>query len=67
MGTLDAVNTRYGRGSIQLASAGVARPDRAWVMKQELNTPNYTTCCTDLPRAPAAARRARPARLDEKA
>jgi len=51
MGTLDALNTRYGRGSIQLASAGVGGSDRTWTMKQELKTPNYTTCWKDLPRA----------------
>ena len=42
MGTLDALNTRYGRGSIQLAIASVRRADRTWTMKQELKTPNYT-------------------------
>ena len=52
-GTLDALNTRYGRGSIQLASAGVGGADRTWTMKQELKTPNYTTCWKDLPRARA--------------
>ena len=53
MGTLDALNTRYGRGSIQLASAGVGGADRTWTMKQELKTPNYTTSWKDLPRARA--------------
>ena len=57
MGTLDALNTRYGRGSIQLASAGVGvgvgGSDRTWTMKQELKTPNYTTCWKNLPRARA--------------
>ena len=51
MGTLNALNTRYGRGSIQLAIASVRRADRTWTMKQELTTPNYTTCWKDLPRA----------------
>ena len=50
---LDALNTRHGRRSIQLASAGVGGPDRTWTMKQELKTPNYTTCWKDLPRARA--------------
>jgi DNA polymerase V len=53
MGMLDALNTRYGRRSIQLASAGVGGSDRTWTMKQELKTPNYTTCWKDLPRARA--------------
>lgn len=34
MGTLDALNTRYSRRWIQLASAGVDGSDRAWTMKQ---------------------------------
>jgi Domain of unknown function (DUF4113) len=46
-------STRYGRGSIQLASAGAGGSDRAWTMKQEVKTPNYTTCWKDLPRARA--------------
>lgn len=49
----DALNTRYGRGSIQLASAGVGGFHWTWTMKQELKTPNYTTCWKDLPRARA--------------
>ena len=34
MGTLDALNTRYGRESIQLASAGVGGSDRTWTMSR---------------------------------
>jgi len=37
---LDALITRYGRGSIQLSSAGVGGADRAWMLKQELKTPD---------------------------
>jgi len=48
-----AANTRYRRGSIQPASAGVGGSDRTWTMKQELKTPNYTTCWKNLPRARA--------------
>lgn len=48
-----ALHTRNGRGSTQLASAGVGGADRTWTMKQELKTPNYTTCWKDLPRARA--------------
>ena len=44
MGTLDALNTGYGGGLSQLASASVSRADRTWTMRQELTTPNYTTC-----------------------
>ena len=48
-----ALKTRYWRGSIELASADVGDSDRAWAMKQELKTPNYTTRWKDLPRAQA--------------
>ena len=45
MQALDGVNARYGRGALQLASAGT--PDhkngRGWTMKQERRTPGYTT------------------------
>ena len=47
MRALDAVNERYGRGTLKLGSAlvecreGSAR--RGWVMKQERRSPRYTT------------------------
>ena len=43
MQTLDAVNTRYGRGTLVLASAGAPNTHKAWGMKQERRTPAYTT------------------------
>ena len=43
MQALDAVNGRYGRGALQLASAGLEGVNRAWSMKQERRTPGYTT------------------------
>ena len=43
MQSLDALNTRYGRGTVALASAGLAGEQRAWSMKQERRTPGYTT------------------------
>lgn len=48
MSTLDDLNQRYGRGTILLASAGLAGDRRAWSMKQERRTPGYTTCLDDL-------------------
>jgi DNA polymerase V len=48
MGALDKVNGRYGRGTVLLASAGLAGPARSWTMKQERMTPRYTTCWEDL-------------------
>jgi DNA polymerase V len=53
MGTLDKLNDRYGRGTVTLASAGVKGPQRDFEMKQNLLTPQYTTCWEDLPVAKA--------------
>ena len=51
MTTVDALNARYGRGAVKLASAGLAGDARVWAMRQELKTPDYTTRWEDLPRA----------------
>lgn len=48
MSTLDALNLRYGRGTVLMASAGLAGDSRAWSMKQERRTPAYTTCWSDM-------------------
>lgn len=53
MGTLDRLNDRYGRGTVTLASAGLKGPQRDFEMKQNLLTPQYTTCWEDLPVAKA--------------
>ncbi|MDP2033410.1 MAG: Y-family DNA polymerase [Polaromonas sp.] len=53
MGALDKLNDRYGRGTVTLASAGVKGPQRDFEMKQNLLTPQYTTCWADLPVAKA--------------
>jgi DNA polymerase V len=49
MAALDLVNERYGRGTLQLASAGIGTAPRNWSMKQELRTPAYTTRWEDMP------------------
>ena len=49
MTTLDTLNQRYGRGTVLMASAGLAGDRRAWSMKQERRTPGYTTCWEDMP------------------
>jgi len=49
MTTLDGLNMRYGRGTVLMASAGLAGDKRAWSMKQERRTPGYTTCWADMP------------------
>jgi len=48
MSTLDELNERYGRGTVLMASAGLAGNRRTWSMKQERRTPGYTTCWDDL-------------------
>jgi len=53
MSTLDGLNQRYGRGTMLMASAGLAGDNRAWSMKQERRTPGYTTCWADMPVARA--------------
>lgn len=53
MAALDTLNMRYGRGTVQVASAGTAGDRRLWAMRQEMKTPNYTTSWADMPRAMA--------------
>lgn len=54
MPTLDAINQRFGQGTIGLASCGLAQQDRAgWRMKQALLSPLYTMKYEDLPIARA--------------
>ena len=48
MATLDGLNLRYGRGTVSMASAGLAGDQRAWSMKQKRRTPAYTTDWNDL-------------------
>jgi DNA polymerase V len=53
MTAMDEVNRRYGRGSLQLASAGAGGAPRSWSMKQERKTPRYTTEWDEMPIARA--------------
>lgn len=49
MRALDAVNDRFGRGTLTLGSAGLCQePGRRWAMRQERRTPRYTTCWDEL-------------------
>jgi DNA polymerase V len=43
MQALDAVNQKFGRNTLSLASAGLTGMPRQWCMKQERRTPGYTT------------------------
>jgi DNA polymerase V len=58
MRAFDAINERYGRGTIKLACGikkrerGVGRRDlQAWEMKRDYLSPRYTTDIRDIPRA----------------
>lgn len=53
MVALDELNQRYGRGTVLMASAGLAGDRRNWSMKQQRRTPAYTTCVADMPVARA--------------
>lgn len=53
MAALDRLNDRYGRGTVQVASAGLGGDARSWTMKQQWRTPQYTTRWEDLPVARA--------------
>ena len=48
MKALDVVNQRFGRGTLHMASAGMAGDKRVWSMKQERRTPRYTTRLEDI-------------------
>ena len=49
MATLDELNQRFGRGTVKLASSGLAGDRQSWTMKQARRTPGYTTCWADMP------------------
>ena len=53
MGALAKLNERFGRGTVVMASAGTKGPQRHFEMRQNLLTPQYTTCWADLPVAKA--------------
>jgi DNA polymerase V len=53
MTALDAVNQRFGKGTMKMASAGLDGDRRVWSMKQERRTPAYTTNWADMPVARA--------------
>jgi len=49
MDVLDKVNRSYGRGVLKLAASGVG--PKPWHMRQELRSPSYTTCWSEIPLA----------------
>lgn len=48
MKALDTVNDRFGKGALQMASAGIAKENHLWSMKQQRKTPCYTTNWKDI-------------------
>jgi DNA polymerase V len=46
MATLDAINQRWGRGTLKTAAEGVTQP---WQMKRQRLSPRYTTDWAGLP------------------
>jgi DNA polymerase V len=53
MTALDALNGRYGKGTLHVASTGLPDHTRQWGMRQERRTPHYTTNLNDIPVARA--------------
>ena len=49
MNTVDQLNGRFGRDTLKLGSACADARPRNWVMKQERETPAYTTRWQDMP------------------
>ena len=46
MQALDALNQRYGRGTVKVSTQGAYQ---GWQMLQERKSPNYTTCWEEVP------------------
>ena len=53
MVAVDAINTRFGKGTVHAGGTGNPGANRVWTMKQERRTPAYTTCLEDVPVARA--------------
>lgn len=49
MSVLDAINDRFGRGTLHVGSTGTSDTPRGWAMRQERLSPQYTTKWSDLP------------------
>ena len=48
MKALDTVNDRFGKGALQMASAGIAKENHLWSMKHQRKTPCYTSSWKDI-------------------
>jgi DNA polymerase V len=49
MMAMDALNGRYGRGTVHVGSAARQHTQSDWSMRQERLTPQYTTNWSDMP------------------
>ncbi|WP_207385222.1 DUF4113 domain-containing protein, partial [Legionella beliardensis] len=48
MSVIELINEKYGNRAIRLAAEGF---QKNWAMKQEMKSPGYTTCWSELPYA----------------
>jgi len=46
---MDALNGRFGKGTLESATTDGSGPPRLWEMKQERKTPHYRTRLEDVP------------------
>jgi DNA polymerase V len=46
MEVMDAINARFGRGTLQFAVDGLKKP---WAMKSGMRSPRYTTVWSEIP------------------
>ena len=53
MTSVDALNGRYGKGTVHIGSTGASNKARTWGMKQLRRTPQYTARWEDVPIARA--------------
>lgn len=53
MAAMDALNGRFGKGTLHVGSTGLQGITRTWGMRQERRTPQYTTRWDDVPVARA--------------
>lgn len=49
MEVMDAINHKYGRGTIGLATSGWERIKPTWAMRQQYLSPRFSTCWSELP------------------
>lgn len=49
MSAVDGLNSRFGKGTVHVASTGHQQPNKSWDMRQERRTPRYTTEIAEIP------------------